>query len=636
MTKTISKTKKMKKSLSQPGVFMKKFFQRTHQIFGSFTIKIALTVCIQTVILSLLIIFFFYSECKKILLHDLNDHLTSLARQSDLIFTPADLKSIQILKDDIDNNSQLILSNAKNKFLNPDYTQKDKDQGLPEVLFSRYENSSHYQRVVKLLREIRDRSHEDVEEHFIKYAYLIIRPPQGSKLPLAIDLADSSYKLTTNTKDQDPSIVSIPFGTFFKMEPAYEGALLNQSNTISDWVTDDWGTWLTVTVPVLNEKGEVIAGLALDYDVNNHKNSLNIILRQAYLFIILSILLSICFAVLISRLLSKPIQLLINAATKISKHDFSAKVNIDSDDQIGMFAKVFNNMTTELQQYSTNLENLVDSYARFVPMEFLKLLDLTSILDVKLGDQVEKTMTVLFCDLRSFTSTVELMSPREAFQYLNNYMLIAAPIIREHHGFIDKFIGDSIMALFPKNATDAVKCSIALLSKLSEYNQRMTHQTNPIRVAMGIHAGKLMLGTVGEEGRLEGTVISDVVNFAARLETTSKLLGVVSIISEDAKNTLEDRHQFEFRYLGKMKTRGKTIAIGVYELLDALPEETKQAKIKTRVLFEKAIQEFELGQKKEAKKLFKKIITEYPFDSVAQIYFEVLSKPNSPYAQYFN
>ncbi len=583
-------------------------------------------------------------------MRDLSISLASLVHQNDITFTPADLKLIKVLKKDIDENSEIILENAKNKYLNPDYTIEDKDQGITESMSNTYEESPPYQKVVKLLRKIRERSRPnpklnqpdfsqlvkyDANAPLIRYAYIIIALPKNSKLPLVIDIADSNYKKISKNSEEDSADLGIPFGTFLKLEPAYEAALTNNPTISTDWITDKWGTWLTIATPIFDENQQIIAALAIDYDVNNSKNSLHAMLREAYFFIFLSILLSICFAIFISRQLSKPIRLLINAAEKVSEHDFTAKVNIHSDDEIGKFANVFNNMTTEIQQYSTNLENLVDSYARFVPMEFLKLLDLPSILDVKLGDQIEKTMAVLFCDLRSFTSTIESMSPREAFQYLNDYMLMAAPIIREHNGFIDKFIGDSIMALFPKDATDAVECAITLLTKLEKYNQRLKKKTSPIRVAMGIHAGKLMLGTVGEQGRLEGTVISDVVNFAARLESTSKLLGVVSIISADAKDNLKPDNTFEFRYLGKMRAKGKTVSIGVYELLDALPTEIKEAKIKTRDLFEEAIRQYEQGKKKEARQLFKKVLAQSPLDSVAAIYFELLTTPNSPYTQYF-
>ncbi|MBA2710630.1 MAG: HAMP domain-containing protein [Tatlockia sp.] len=580
----------------------------------------------------------------------MNAHLTNVANLGVLIFSDEDLKLIKVLRNSINENSSLVLKNATNKFLNPNYTKMDKEQSLPPELSKKYQNSPEYQKIVQLLRKIRESSRTKPDFHqkyfaqqvkdendlpLISYAYLIISPPEQSNLPFVIDIADSSYE-NISPKGADSVNMALPFGTFYKTEPAYEAALSGKAAMRSDWIKDKWGTWFTVAAPILDENRQVIAAMAFDYDVDNSSNFLNDMLRSAHLFIVLSIFLSILFAAYISHQLSKPINSLIKAAKKIRHHDFSARVDIQSEDQLGMFAKVFNNMTAEIQQYSTNLENVIHSYARFVPMEFLKQLDLPSILDVKLGDQAEKTMAVLFCDIRSFTSTVENMSPQDAIQYLNDYLSIAAPIIREHHGFVDKFIGDSIMALFPQGANDALSGAVALLNKISEYNLNIRQQANPVRLAMGIHSGKLMIGTVGEEERLEGTVISDVVNFAARLETTAKLLGVVCLFSEDSKKSLPSDYKFEFRYLGKMKTKGKTISIGIYEILEALPQVEKQGKINSRTLFESAVKLFEQGQAKEATQIFNKILKQNPADNVARIYYEVLTTPNSPYTQYFD
>lgn len=625
-------------------------YHPVQRLLSSFSVKMGIVICIQAIILSLVIILFFYSESKKILLRDLNTHLINLANLSVLTFTPDDLKSIENLKNNINENRQIILNNVTTRFLNPYYKKGDRDEGLPKALVATYEKSADYQRVVQLLRKIRESSRKNpnfnqsyfsqqmqgkVDIPLMRYAYLVVPLPHLSYLPAVVDIADSNYEAIDKSGDESSVDIGIPFGTLFNMESTYKKALSGQFPEQGDWVRDKWGAWLTVAVPIFDKNQRVIAAMAIDYDVNDSSNFLYIMRQKAYFFILLSILLSVCFSVFVSRQLSKPIELLIRAAKKIRQHDFSVQVDIHSQDQIGMFANVFNTMTAEIREYSTNLESLVNSYARFVPMEFLKLLDLPSILDVKLGDQVEKTMAILFCDIRSFTATTEQMSPREAIQYLNDYLQITAPIIREYHGFVDKFIGDAIMALFPRNATDAVECAIALLNKMFEYNQIVAHQTNPIRLAIGIHAGKLMLGTVGEEHRLEGTVISDVVNFAARLESTAKLLGIVSMMSEDVQKGLAPDSTLEYRYLGKMKAKGKTVAIRVYELLDALPEEIRQSKIKTRALFEKAVCQFEDGQKEEATKSFNAVLVQSPSDSVARIYLEVLTTPTSLYAQYF-
>ena len=105
-----------------------------------------------------------------------------------------------------------------------------------------------------------------------------------------------------------------------------------------------------------------------------------------------------------------------------------------------------------------------------MPHDFLRFLGKGSIIEVKLGDQVQKEMTVLFSDIRSFTTLSEYMTPEENFKFLNSYLNRIGPEIRSHNGFIDKYIGDAIMALFPERPDDAVRAAVAMREKLREYN----------------------------------------------------------------------------------------------------------------------------------------------------------------------
>ena len=114
---------------------------------------------------------------------------------------------------------------------------------------------------------------------------------------------------------------------------------------------------------------------------------------------------------------------------------------------------------------------LTKAYQRFVPEQLLRNLEKKSILDVKLGDQVQKEMSILFSDIRSFTTLSESMTPEENFRFVNSYLSRMGPLVREHHGYIDKYIGDAIMALFDRSPDDAVKTSVEMLATLREYNE---------------------------------------------------------------------------------------------------------------------------------------------------------------------
>ncbi len=210
---------------------------------------------------------------------------------------------------------------------------------------------------------------------------------------------------------------------------------------------------------------------------------------------------------------------------------------------------------------------LTQSFERFVPKRFLSLLGKESITDVRLGDHVLKDMSVLFTDIRSFTSMSERMTPKENFQFLNAYLQRVDPVVVANNGVVDKYIGDAVMALF-ENADDAVEAAMEMLLKLEEFNvERVGAGEEPIRVGIGINSGELMLGTIGAAGRMEGTVISDAVNLASRIEGLTKQFQTSLLISDDCRCRLAHPERFTLKKCDKVHVKGKREAITVWEVL---------------------------------------------------------------------
>jgi len=271
----------------------------------------------------------------------------------------------------------------------------------------------------------------------------------------------------------------------------------------------------------------------------------------------------------------------------------------------------------------TNMEELNKAYFRFVPRQFLQFLDKQSIVEVELGDQVQKEMSVLFADIRDFTSMSENMTPAENFKFINSYLSRMEPAINENHGFVDKYIGDGIMALFGSGADDAVKAGLAMLHRLAEYNQCREEKGYPlIRIGIGINTGSLMLGTVGGRSRMDGTVISDTVNLASRIEGITKNYGVSLLISNQTFEQLQDANQYAFRMIGQVKVKGKSAAVTVYEVFDADLPEIREGKLVTKIEFEQALLLYERGSFKDAAQQFQDVLNINPKDTVAQIYLE--------------
>lgn len=266
-------------------------------------------------------------------------------------------------------------------------------------------------------------------------------------------------------------------------------------------------------------------------------------------------------------------------------------------------------------------ELLTNAYERFVPNNFLQYLHKDNIINVELGDNIQRNMTILFSDIRSFTTISETMTPQENFNFLNSYLERMEPIITQHQGFIDKFIGDAIMALFEKNADDAVDAGISMLRKLEKYNQyRQQLGYKPIHIGIGINTGELMLGIIGGKNRMDGTVISDAVNLAARMEQLTKIYKTPLLISENALHSLAYPNNHFIRLIDRVQVDGKMESISIYEVFDTDPPQQRDAKLANKMLFDQGVKLCSLGNYKPAQLLFQRCLKAAPADKVVHIY----------------
>jgi two-component system sensor histidine kinase ChiS len=274
------------------------------------------------------------------------------------------------------------------------------------------------------------------------------------------------------------------------------------------------------------------------------------------------------------------------------------------------------------------LSQINQAYGRFVPHKFIDLLNKESIIDVQLGDNVEKEMSILFADIRDFTTLSEQMTPEDNFKFINAYLSRMEPAIIENHGFVDKYIGDAIMALFATSADDAIKAGLSMLDRLAEYNQiRLTNNRPPIKIGIGINTGQLMLGTVGGQSRMDGTVISDAVNLASRLEGLTKSYQVSLLISHHTFLQLSDSNEYAIRMIDCVQVKGKSEQVTIFEVFDNDPPDLKAAKLATQTLFEQALIYYYGNNFTQAASLFRQCLNNTPNDSVAQIYLKRCEQP---------
>lgn len=267
-----------------------------------------------------------------------------------------------------------------------------------------------------------------------------------------------------------------------------------------------------------------------------------------------------------------------------------------------------------------DLRTLADAQARFVPKQFLESLSRPSIVDVRLGDNVQKSMSILFSDIRGFTPLVERMRPEEHIGFINDYLRHMEPPILESGGFVDSYIGDAIMALFDGasgGADEALAAGIGMTRALAALNEERTGSA-PIRIGIGLHTGPLTLGTIGGPERIKCGVIGDSVNLAARLEALTKRYDTTLLVSDAFTQKLRDPSLVTLRTIDRVRMRGSAIPVTVYEVLDADPEATRLRKTSTLATYQRGIDAYYRKAPAEAVGHFEESLAHFPEDASAQ------------------
>ncbi|NNM67498.1 MAG: adenylate/guanylate cyclase domain-containing protein, partial [Spirochaetales bacterium] len=282
--------------------------------------------------------------------------------------------------------------------------------------------------------------------------------------------------------------------------------------------------------------------------------------------------------------------------------------------------KLFRTFKTAESQRD-QLDSTNRSLARFVPDGFLTSLGKTNITEVQLGQQALSKMVVMFADIRRFTALADQLPPEKTFRLLNSYYSRVGPVIRQHGGFIDKYMGDGFMALFPYKPDEGLQAAVDLQRAVQVYNFHRANFNYPsLSVGCGVHAGPLVIGTIGEESRMDTTVISDVVNLSSRLEGLTKIFGTGTMVALPFLDTLEQPENFHWRYAGVVRMYGKKVGLEVAHVWDGLPDEDCELYAQQKATFEEGVYLYRTGQLAQAEEAFLEVLSRHPGDLGARHY----------------
>ncbi|PKM76295.1 MAG: hypothetical protein CVU90_13230 [Firmicutes bacterium HGW-Firmicutes-15] len=398
--------------------------------------------------------------------------------------------------------------------------------------------------------------------------------------------------------------------------------VLDSQQMVTDKANDENGSWMFAMAPIFDSNGKIIGIYESGVDrsgFNQERMQLFKNIAKNIGYITLGI---ICIFMLVTYFQLLSIRKLRTSVAEIAQGNWETAAAVDSGDEVADLGASVNDMAANIWHYIQEITDLSEAYHRFVPQQFLSLLGKKSIIDVKLGDQVRQDMSIFSLNIHSFYQLSKTMRPEDNFNFIKSYLNWMGPVVRDNNGLIDKYTGPGFLALFPNQAEQAVQAAIELRNRLVEYNEgRVRAGYVPVDIGIGIHKGPLMLGIIGEERRMAGTVISDNVNVASFLQSLTGKLACAIIITEEILEAMENAHRYQYRSLGRIQSEGRDEPLILYDLFEGEAEHIRVLKLESKEIFEEGIVLFQDGYFYDARSKFIEVIKRNRQDEIARIYF---------------
>ncbi len=322
------------------------------------------------------------------------------------------------------------------------------------------------------------------------------------------------------------------------------------------------GEYGTLMRPLFGEQGDPLQTVAvIQKSYNENYENLEAFQRVLLQFYLVVIAISLLVVVLLARSVTRPILDLAKRVKRIEEGDYGQSVQVAGRDEISQLAGSVNKMATGLAEK----EKVRDLLGKVVSHEIAEeLLSKT----IELGGE-EKIVSVLFADIKGFTALCESAAPEAVLTLLNRYLSAITKVIEDNHGVVDKYTGDSVMALFgapltrPNDAQNAVQAALDIQQCMVQLNKIHREEgTGLMEAGIGVHTGLVVAGNLGSQNRLNYTVIGDSVNLSARLEGLTRIYNTANIVSAACVQHAPD---FAYRELDLVQVAGKSEPVRIYE-----------------------------------------------------------------------
>lgn len=418
--------------------------------------------------------------------------------------------------------------------------------------------------------------------------------------------------------DDDDSV------TMFQPFPVSEDNLkvLREGVVVSGEWEDSTGQWMYALGPLYNAKGEIVGIYETGKDMTGIRKSTSEIVVDILRIIGLIGLVLLLVITLMTAYLLSSIRKLRRSVNLIAGGEWDVKVQIRTKDEVQELGERFNMMASSIRQYIQEVTKLSNSYFRFVPQPFLKVLGKKTVTQISLGEQTNRRMTMLVCNMREFSEFSKRLSTDENFRFINSFLKEFGPAIREYGGFTSRYLGPGLLSMFPDEPGEALKAAMKLRETLETYNRRRTNTGyEPIEIGISVHTADVMLGIIGEEQRLEGSVVSTAVELTLDLEKLSAKLGVNVLLTEDSLRAMPKLSQGAYRKLGAFQLGESMRTIELFDVFEGDPAHIRKLKQETQESFERAVTLFRAGKFYDAREAFVDVVKKNRYDLAAKLYF---------------
>ncbi len=384
----------------------------------------------------------------------------------------------------------------------------------------------------------------------------------------------------------------------------------NEKKIISGSYRDLEGEWIVILNPILDSDGNVIGILEsgapktfLEYQVNENTkviNTVNIVI-QIILILLLSLLIILCL---------RPLIHLKTCVNDIINGNMGVQAKIHGRDEIADIGNVFNNMSKSIEVSVNELRLLNEGYFKFVPSKMFSILRKSSVIDIKLGDEVSTNIAVFTVNGNEFDNVMGELTSDKMFDLINGMYSSMVPIVTQYNGVVDRFEQAGLVAFYTGDVSDAIDTAITVAQKADLVNnERKMNGLEIVQISSAICYGTVMLGIVGHEKRLSATTISQYTQLSSYLRKIAPIFGARIITTQTVIDKISDfESKYSYRYLGFIHIKTSDIVEKIYDVYDGDCADDKVLKRNSCDIFERAVNLYTEKDFYEARLLFIEVL----------------------------